>query len=178
MQSTHDILADLWAQAGGKPASLEAVKLTGAEPTLPSSFRVAAAAQASIAATGLAAAEIARLRGGPAQSVSVDMLHAAIECRSERYLSVADTPPPAAWDAIAGVYKTGDGRFVEIQGTAETEPFDREMMDRMIETASIGVDYLIAIQRDLIVQTLNGKEFRAMADPASRTKINWKEDAS
>jgi ribonuclease PH len=76
------------------------------------------------------------------------------------------------------VVRTGDGRFVEIQGTAETEPFDREMMDRMIETASIGVDYLIAIQRDLIVQTLNGKEFRAMADPASRTKINWKEDAS
>jgi hypothetical protein len=76
------------------------------------------------------------------------------------------------------VVRTGDGRFVEIQGTAETEPFDREMMNRMIEAASIGVDRLIAIQRDLIVQTLNGKEFRAMADPASRTKINWKEDAS
>ena len=132
MQSTHDILADLWAQAGGKPASLEAVKLTGTEPTLPSSFRVAAAAQASIAATGLAAAEIARLRGGPAQTVSVDMLHAAIECRSERYLGVADTPPPAAWDAIAGVYKTGDGRFVRLHTNF---PHHRDNICKLLDCA-------------------------------------------
>src|SRR5690606_29425240 len=114
MQSVHAVLADLWAQAGGKSFSFEAVKLTGTEPSLPSSFRVAAAAQASIAATGLAAAEIARLRGGRTQTVSVDMLHAAIECRSERYLTVDDKPPPPAWDAIAGVCKTGDGRFVRL----------------------------------------------------------------
>ncbi|MCO5129902.1 MAG: CoA transferase [Xanthobacteraceae bacterium] len=114
MTSVHDIIADLWARAGGKPLSPEAVKLTGAEPALPSSFRVAAAAQAGIAATGLAAAEIARLRGAPAQTVAVDMLHAAVECRSERYLTVAGKPPPPAWDAIAGVYKTGDGRFVRL----------------------------------------------------------------
>jgi hypothetical protein len=74
--------------------------------------------------------------------------------------------------------RTGDGRFVEIQGTAETEPFDRDMMNLMIEAASIGVDRLVAIQRELIVQTLEGKEFRAMTDPALRTKINWKENAS
>lgn len=33
---------------------------------------------------------------------------------SERYLRVDDKPPPPAWDAIAGVYKTGDGRFVRL----------------------------------------------------------------
>ena len=42
----------------------------------------------------------------------------------------------------------------------------------------IGVDRLIAIQQETIVQALAGKELRAMADPASRKKINWKEDAS
>jgi hypothetical protein len=52
------------------------------------------------------------------------------------------------------------------------------MMDLMIEAASIGVDRLVAIQRELVVQTLDGKEFRAMVDPESRTKINWKENAS
>ena len=31
---------------------------------------------------------------------------------SERYLRLDDKPPPPAWDAIAGVYKTGDSRFV------------------------------------------------------------------
>jgi ribonuclease PH len=84
----------------------------------------------------------------------------------------------SAAEVDMNIVRTGDGRFVEIQGTAETEPFDREMMNRMIEAASIGVDRLIAIQRDLIVQSLEGKEFRAMVDPATRKKINWKEDAS
>ena len=84
MQSPPDILADLWTLAGGAPSALDAVTLTGTEPVLPSSFRVAASAQASIAATGLAAAEIWKQRGGTAQNVSVDMVHAVVECRSER----------------------------------------------------------------------------------------------
>jgi len=96
----------------------------------------------------------------------------------ERVLLDLDYVEDSAAEVDMNVVRTGDGRFVEIQGTAETEPFDREMMDQMIEAASTGVDHLVAIQRELIVQTLDGKEFRAMTDPASRTKINWKENAS
>jgi len=96
----------------------------------------------------------------------------------ERVLLDLDYREDSAAEVDMNVVRTGDGRFVEIQGTAETEPFDREMMNRMIEAASIGVDRLVAIQREAIVQALDGKEFRAMVDPASRTKINWKEDAS
>jgi crotonobetainyl-CoA:carnitine CoA-transferase CaiB-like acyl-CoA transferase len=114
MQTPREILTQLWTVAGGHPAALDAVTLTGAEPQLPSSFRVAAAAQTSIAASGLAAAEIWKLRSGQAQEVSVDMRHAVVECRSERYLRVDGQPPPPAWDIIAGVYKTGDGRFVRL----------------------------------------------------------------
>jgi crotonobetainyl-CoA:carnitine CoA-transferase CaiB-like acyl-CoA transferase len=112
MQSPADILKSIWTSAGGDPAALERVRLTGEEPQIPSSFRVAVAGQITIAAAGLAAAEIWRLRSGQMQDVSVDMRHAVAECRSERYLRVDDKPPPPAWDAIAGVYKTGDGRFV------------------------------------------------------------------
>ena len=112
MQSPADILKDIWTSAGGDPAALERVRLTGEEPQIPSSFRMAVAGQATIAAAGLAAAEIWRLRSGQMQDVSVDMRHAVAECRSERYLRVDDKPPPPAWDAIAGVYRTGDGRFV------------------------------------------------------------------
>jgi crotonobetainyl-CoA:carnitine CoA-transferase CaiB-like acyl-CoA transferase len=112
MQSPTAILEEIWTAAGGEPSALDAVTLTGQEPQLPSSFRVAAAAQVSVAASGLAAAEIWKLRSGERQRVEVDMRHAAIECRSERYLRVDDKPPPPAWDAIAGVYKTGDNRFV------------------------------------------------------------------
>src|SRR5437660_4578678 len=109
-----EILSDIWTSAGGDAAALDAVTLTGDEPQLPSSFRVAAAAQTSVAATGLAAAEIWKLRSGESQGVAVDMRHAVVECRSERYLRVDGKPPPPAWDAIAGVYRTGDQRFVRL----------------------------------------------------------------
>ncbi|OKO88566.1 carnitine dehydratase [Bradyrhizobium sp. NAS80.1] len=112
MQSPADILKDIWTSVGGDAAALERVHLTGDEPQIPSSFRVAVAGQTTIAAAGLAAAEIWRLRSGVAQEVTVDMRHAVAECRSERYLRLDDKPPPPAWDAIAGVYKTGDSRFV------------------------------------------------------------------
>jgi crotonobetainyl-CoA:carnitine CoA-transferase CaiB-like acyl-CoA transferase len=114
MQSPKQILADLWTLAGGEPAALQAVTLTGEEPQLPSSFRVAAAAQTSIAAAGLAAAYVWELRSGQDQKVAVDMRHAVVECRSERYLRVEDQQPPPAWDAIAGVYKTRGQRFVRL----------------------------------------------------------------
>jgi hypothetical protein len=114
MQSPKQILADLWTLAGGDPTALEAVTLTGEEPQLPSSFRVAAAAQTSIAAAGLAAAHVWKLRGGQDQKINVEMRHAVVECRSERYLRVEDQAPPPAWDAIAGVYKTRGQRFVRL----------------------------------------------------------------
>src|SRR5688572_12056811 len=113
MQSPREILSDIWTAAGGEAAALDALTLTGDEPQLPSSFRVAAAAQVSVAATGLAAAGIWKMRRGEAQDVAVDMRHAVVECRSERYLRVDGKPPPPAWDAIAGVYKTRDG-FVRL----------------------------------------------------------------
>jgi CoA-transferase family III len=113
MQSPREILSDIWTSAGGEASALDALTLTGDEPQLPSSFRVAAAAQVGVAATGLAAAEIWKMRNDQPQDVAVDMRHAVVECRSERYLRVDGNPPPPAWDAIAGVYKTRDG-FVRL----------------------------------------------------------------
>lgn len=112
--SPTQILADLWTSAGGDPAALSAVTLTGSDPALPSSFRVGTAAQVTIAAAGLAAAEVHRQRTGRTQAVSVDMRHAAAEFRAERYVRIADKPPASPWDKIAGVYRTGDGRFVRL----------------------------------------------------------------
>jgi crotonobetainyl-CoA:carnitine CoA-transferase CaiB-like acyl-CoA transferase len=114
MQSPRDILAALWSLAGGESSALDAVRLTGEEPVLPSSFRVAAASQVPIAASGLAAAEIWRQRSGEAQGVTVDVLHAVVECRSERYLRVGGKPPPPTWDKTAGVYRTRDARYVRL----------------------------------------------------------------
>ena len=48
------------------------------------------------------------------------------------------------------VVKTGDGRFVEVQGTAEGEPFAREVLDQLLELAGLGIDELVAHQRALV----------------------------
>jgi hypothetical protein len=114
MQSPTEILSEIWTSTDGEVSALETVRMTGEEPQLPSSFRVAAAAQVSVAAAGLAAAQIWKLRSGHSQDVAVDMRHALVECRSERYLRVDDKSPPPAWDKIAGIYKTRDQRFVRL----------------------------------------------------------------
>src|SRR6187401_1720699 len=40
--------------------------------------------------------------------------------------------------------KTGDGRFIELQGTAEGQPFDRRALDALMELADQGIKELIA----------------------------------
>ena len=112
--ATRAALARLWQTAGQPDEPLSQVRLTGAEPVLPSSFAVGTAAQASIAASALAAAELWRLRGGRHQLVTVDMRHAAIEFRSERYFRVDGREPAEIWDKIAGTYRCGDGRWVRM----------------------------------------------------------------
>jgi ribonuclease PH len=45
---------------------------------------------------------------------------------------------------------TGDGRFVELQGTAEGDPFSREEMDSLLSLARAGLDTLFAAQRSAL----------------------------
>ena len=47
---------------------------------------------------------------------------------------------------------TGDGRFIELQGTAEREPFSREQMDELIALGELGIRTLIGIQKTIISQ--------------------------
>jgi ribonuclease PH len=46
--------------------------------------------------------------------------------------------------------KTGDGRFIELQGTAEGQPFDRRALDALMELADSGIKELIAMQRAVV----------------------------
>ncbi len=45
---------------------------------------------------------------------------------------------------------TGDGRFIEVQGTAEGSPFTREQMDNLLELAKKGIAELVLLQRQAI----------------------------
>lgn len=112
--SARTALRDLWRLAGLPEDALERLSLTGAEPALPSSFAVGTAAQASVAASALAAAHLWRLASGRPQSVSVDLRHAAIAFRSERYLRVNGAPLADFHDPVTGLYRCGDGRFIRL----------------------------------------------------------------
>src|SRR5438067_3792758 len=109
-----DVLIELWHDAGLDDDVLDDVVFTGTEPVLPSSFAVGTAAQATIGAAALAAAELWRLRGGRRQRVSVEMRDAAVEFRSERYLRVDGKEPHDHHDQIAGLYRCGDGRWARL----------------------------------------------------------------
>ena len=50
-------------------------------------------------------------------------------------------------DVDLNVVMTDDGRFVEIQGTAEREPFDDDALDSLKTLAKKGIAQLIALQR-------------------------------
>jgi len=98
-------LSQLWQAAGLPVDALQRISLRGADPVLPSSFAVGTAAQASMAAGALAAAELGRLRNGVTQRVTVDMRHAALECCSHFLL---DGQTLRLWDKLSGLYPCGD----------------------------------------------------------------------
>lgn len=49
-------------------------------------------------------------------------------------------------DVDANVVMTGDGKIIEVQGTAEGEPFDRAMLDTMLDFATAGIADLVDMQ--------------------------------
>ena len=49
---------------------------------------------------------------------------------------------------------TGDGRFIEVQGTAEGAPFTREEMDKLLVLARQGIESLVQVQRAALAQAL------------------------
>jgi ribonuclease PH len=44
------------------------------------------------------------------------------------------------------VVMSGDGRFIEVQGTAEGSPFDREVMNRLLDLGTTGCRRLTELQ--------------------------------
>jgi ribonuclease PH len=53
----------------------------------------------------------------------------------------------AAADTDMNVVMSGDGRFVEVQGTAEGAPFDRQVLDQLLDLSAVGCRQLTELQR-------------------------------
>jgi hypothetical protein len=107
--TARQALEGLWALADLHPAALAAADLP--EPAdggsvMPSSFAVAAAAQASLGAAALAALEVGHRRqpASPRQTVRVDAEAAALECCAHFTVDGRQLP---AWDKLSGLYPCG-----------------------------------------------------------------------
>lgn len=99
-------LAELWQALGGASVDLRHVAFIGSG-SLPSVFPVTDLAAASIAAAGLAVAELAASRDGKAVGVTVDRRLASFWFNFALRPQGWDLPP--VWDAIAGDYPASDG---------------------------------------------------------------------
>jgi len=61
-----------------------------------------------------------------------------------------DYPEDSDCDTDMNVVMTGSGGIVEIQGTAEGEPFSREQMNPLVDMAEAGIKELIARQKQVL----------------------------
>lgn len=52
-------------------------------------------------------------------------------------------------DVDANVVMTGDGLLIEVQGTAEGEPFTRDQLDAMLDFAGAGIESLVTVQNEV-----------------------------
>jgi ribonuclease PH len=75
---------------------------------------------------------LSRALAGSVAAVSVGIVD------GEPRLDLEYTEDSAA-DVDMNVVMTGDGRLVEVQATAEGEPFSRELMDQLIDLAADGI---------------------------------------
>jgi ribonuclease PH len=53
-------------------------------------------------------------------------------------------------DVDMNIIKTGDGRFIEVQGTAEGPPFERRALDELMTLADGGIRELVTLQRAIV----------------------------
>ncbi|MDD2662752.1 MAG: ribonuclease PH [Dechloromonas sp.] len=61
-----------------------------------------------------------------------------------------DYPEDSGCDTDMNVIMTGSGGIVEVQGTAEGEPFSREQMNVLMDLAQMGIRQLVAAQESAL----------------------------
>jgi len=93
-------------------STADRVTIAGADPVLPTRYRIGTAAAGILAATGVAASELWKLRKGRTQAVSVDVPAAAVSLRSSRYMSIAGREADRDFAPLMRFYPARDGRWV------------------------------------------------------------------
>jgi crotonobetainyl-CoA:carnitine CoA-transferase CaiB-like acyl-CoA transferase len=108
----QEALRSILPSAGWSADRAQAVRFTnGTDPILPTPFRVGVAGAATLAATGLAAADLWQTRTGRQQDIEVDVRQATASLRSGHYLKVGDGDVAAGRNSIMGFYPAKDGHW-------------------------------------------------------------------
>jgi ribonuclease PH len=67
-------------------------------------------------------------------------------------------------DVDMNIVKTGDGRFIEVQGTAEAMPFGRDSLDALLDLADQGIRQLIEKQRAIVGHLMPTRSTATLGD--------------
>src|SRR5882757_2077817 len=112
MTTPNEALRTILPIAGwGDTQAADVMFTGGADPVLPTPFRIGAASAATLAASGLAATQLWQARTGRRQRVAVDLRQATAALRSGHYLRLAGTDVSSERNTIMGFYPSRDGRW-------------------------------------------------------------------
>jgi ribonuclease PH len=90
------------------------------------------------------------LIGKAAQPLTGSVAAVSVGVVGGRAVLDLDYPEDSTAETDMNVVMTGDGRFIEVQGTAEGEPFDRDLLDQLLDLAKKGCADLTERQRQAL----------------------------
>ena len=113
-QTPLSTLSSILDTVGFDALPADHVSFSGTDPILPSNFLIGTAGAASIAACGLAAADLWELRTGRRQDVGMDVRTGAIAMRCSRYTRKLGGEASSGMADISDFYQCGDGHWVQL----------------------------------------------------------------
>ena len=109
---TNEALRTILPLAGLPVERAGEVAITGgADPVLPTPFRIGETGAATLAAVGLAVSDLWEIRTGRSQDVAIDVRRATASLRSGRYMKMEGAPISADAHPVMGVYPAKNGRW-------------------------------------------------------------------
>lgn len=94
-------------------------------------------------------------RGDLAVNPLIDSIAAiSVGMRGGMHLLDLDYEEDSTCDVDMNVIMTGKGKFVEVQGTAEKNPFEQNDLDTMLKFGSDGIKRLTEMQNEAIERGL------------------------
>ena len=92
------------------------------------------------------------LIGAKAQPLTGSVAAVSVGIVEGRAVLDLDYPEDSTAETDMNVVMTGDGRFIEVQGTAEGAPFDRDLLGQLLDLATKGCADLTDRQKAALAQ--------------------------